>query len=93
MAHASQHQAPAAAPAERSMLREQVELNHGTPVLSTTQLGERLGGIRPTAAALVALGIQPVQRTRIAIYWALSDMPRIRRAIAAHVLQIQPDEE
>lgn len=92
MAHAAQQQAPAAAPEERAMLREQVELHHGIKVLTTTQLGERLGGIRPTAAALVALGIQPVQRTRMAIYWALHDMPRIRQAIAAHVLQHQPDE-
>lgn len=93
MAHAAQHQAPDAAPEESSMLREQVELHHGIQVLTTTQLGERLGGIRPTAAALMALGIQPVQRTRMAIYWALRDMPRIRQAIAAHVLQHQPDEE
>lgn len=93
MAHAATHQAPAAAPNESSMLREQVELHHGVRVLTTTQVGERLAGMRPTASALLALGIQPVQRTRLATYWALRDMPRIRQAIAAHVLHIQPDEE
>ncbi|SIT25231.1 hypothetical protein SAMN05428937_2978 [Achromobacter sp. MFA1 R4] len=73
------------------MRREKVELQRGMPVLTTTEVGERLG-LRPSVDSLLALGIQPVQRTLLGVYWALSDMPAIRNAVAARVLQIQPDE-
>ncbi|WP_162876266.1 hypothetical protein [Achromobacter insuavis] len=73
------------------MRRPQIEIQNGIPVLTTTQVGERLG-MKPSVGDLLALGIEPVQRTALGCYWALSDMPSIRIAAAKRVLQVQPDE-
>lgn len=73
------------------MRRPQVEIQNGIPVLTTTQVGERLG-MKPSVRDLMALGIPPVQRTALGCYWALSDMPAIRIAAAKRVLRVRPDE-
>lgn len=72
------------------MLRAQVKIQNRIPVLTTTQVGERLG-LKSSVDEPLSLGIKPVQRTLKACFWELSDMPTIRPAAAERALQVQSD--
>lgn len=58
--------------------------------LNTSEINERLGGVKVTGELLVELGIPPTRREKRAMYWEESLLPNIRAAVSHRVLTGTP---
>lgn len=53
--------------------------------LNTSQINERLGGVKVTGELIVELGIPPTRREKRAMYWDESLFPTICNAVSLYV--------
>lgn len=53
--------------------------------LNTTQINERLGGVKVTGELIAALGIAPTRREKRAMYWDESLFAEICESIMRHI--------
>lgn len=60
--------------------------------LNTTQINERLGGVKVTGELIIELGIEPTRREKRAMYWDESLFDGICTAIALHVNRMPLDK-
>lgn len=53
--------------------------------LNTSEINERLGGVKVTGELLVELGIPPTRREKRAMYWDEAKFAEICEAIMRHI--------
>ena len=60
-------------------------MSAGSSQVNTTQINERLGGVKVTGELIIELGIEPTRREKRAMYWDESLFPTICRQLVYHI--------